>query len=432
MKRLFALLLVLAMLIPAAALGEATLRRGMHHADVITAKTYLYYYDYYNGDLTDDEFDASMETAVRWFQRRNELTVDGVLGPTSWEVLTGANVVGKNDPEYSGSLKSGSYGEAVKDLQRNLRQTYFYAGKIDGVFGAEVLKAVKAFQAAAGISVDGVAGKRTQDLLYNRTAKIFTGGIPVRDLYSGMRGYDVYVVQCKLLSLNYPIQYITTSYGYFGSETVAAVKQFQKDNGLKQTGKVDSTLRRYLWPSTIYNAEETQKAQEGTVDDPYEERILKRGMYGEDVKSAQMKLKAGGYLVGNADGIFGAETEKAVKRIQKDWNIKVDGKIGPQTWVAIKALNVDNAEQVVVDVNLNSTGASHKTLRQGSSGSAVTKLQQHLITLGYLPVGSDDGKYGPITTMAVMQFQLDYGLATDGVCGTRTFTMINEALNIQY
>ncbi|MBR6187322.1 MAG: peptidoglycan-binding protein [Clostridia bacterium] len=430
MKRLMAVLLILAMLIPAAALGEATLRRDMHHPDVITAKGLLNTYGYYTGDLTSDEFDASMETAVRWFQRRNELTVDGVLGPSSWEVLKSTKVVAKNDPEYSGTLKSGSHGEDVKELQRQLRQTYFYAGKIDGIYGAEVLKAVKAFQAAAGINVDGVAGKRTQDLLYNRTARIFTGGHPVRDLYSGMRGWDVYIIQSKLLNLNYALPFVT--YGYFDSATVDAVKQFQRDNGLKATGIVDSTLRRYLWPTYIFIEEEIQKAQEGTPDDPYEERILKRGMYGEDVKTAQMSLKAGGYLVGNADGIFGAQTEAAVRRFQKACNLKVDGKIGPKTWARLKELNVTNAEQVVVDIEQTSTGASHRKLRIGCRGSDVTKLQQQLISLSLLPAGADDGKYGQQTAMAVMQFQWNNGLSVDGVAGPQTYSMLNEVLGVQW
>ena len=430
MKRILALLLVLMMLLPAAAaLAEPTLRRGMNGTDVETAQAWLQYYGYYKGAINGD-FDGSVETAVRWFQRRNELTVDGVIGASTWEVLKTGTAVAYTDPEYSNSLKSGDHGEAVKDLQRNLRQTYFYSGKIDGIFGAEVTKAVKAFQAAAGLNVDGIAGKRTQELLYNRTAKIFLGGIPVRDLYSGMRGYDVYVIQLKLQNLNYKLPYVT--YGYFDSATVDAVKRFQHNNGLKQTGKVDSTLRRYLWPTDIYNAEEYQKAQEGTPDDPYEERILKRGAYGEDVKTAQMLLKASGYLVGNADGIYGPATEKAVKNFQRDYNLKVDGKLGPITWNLLKQLNVSNAEQVVVDSTKTSVGASFRKLRQGMSGPSVTKLQQQLISLGYMPAGSDDGKFGPITAMALMKFQYAYGLSVDGVAGTQTFVKLNEVLGVQW
>ena len=430
MKRLLAMMLVLAMLLPAAsALGEATLKRGMTGEDVETAQTYLQYYGYYTNAITG-EFDGSTETAVRWFQRRNELVVDGKIGPQTWEVLKSGNAVSKSDPEFSDSLKSGSHGEAVKVLQRNLRETYFYTGKIDGIFGADVLRAVKAFQAAAGLNVDGVAGKRTQDLLYNRTAKIFNGGLPVRDLYKGLRGYDVYVLQQKLLSLNYSMPFVT--YGYYDNATVAAVKAFQKDNGLKQDGKAGSTLRRYLWPTTIHVAEEIDKANQGTPDDPYEERTLRMGNYGSDVASAQMQLKAGGYLLGNADGIFGKATKQAVIKLQRDYNLKVDGVIGPMTWSVIKSLNVSNAEQVVVDVTKTSTGASYQKLRQGSRGSAVTKLQQQLITLGYLAAGSDDGKFGPLTAMALMRFQLDYGLSVDGVAGSQTFVKLNEVLGVQW
>ena len=156
------------------------------------------------------------------------------------------------------------------------------------------------------------------------------------------------------------------------------------------------------------------------------------GNYGSDVASAQMQLKAGGYLLGNADGIFGKATKQAVIKLQRDYNLKVDGVIGPMTWSVIKSLNVSNAEQVVVDVTKTSTGASYQKLRQGSRGSAVTKLQQQLITLGYLAAGSDDGKFGPLTAMALMRFQLDYGLSVDGVAGSQTFVKLNEVLGVQW
>ena len=430
-KRFLALILVLCLLIPMAAMAEPTrtLTQGMKGDDVYAAQVRLAYYGYYTGTL-DGSFGSAMLSAVKQFQRRNELVVDGKIGPKTLEVLNSDTAVGKTDPDAATTLSIGMSGENVKALQRALRETYYYSGTIDGIFGAEVLRAVKAFQASAGLNTDGKAGPRTLDALYNYTAKIFNGGIPVRDLSKGDRGWDVYVLQVKLAELNYTLTYAIP--GYYDDTTVAAVKAFQKNNGLKEDGKAGATLRRYLWPTTVNNEEEEAKQYEGTIDDPYKERTLKMNMYGSDVANAQMRLKAAGYLFGNADGIFGADTKEAVIKLQKDYNLKPDGIIGPMTWSVIKVLNVSNAEQVVVDENKTAVSAYTTKLRRGSRGTQVKKLQQQLITLGYLPAGEDDGKFGPKTAWAVMQFQKDAGISVDGVAGSQTFVALNEALGIQW
>jgi len=446
MKRFLAVLLVLALMVPAAALADEpavttanpvaetpvtvrTLTKGMKGEDVLAAQIRLAKYGYYNGPL-DSSFGSVMLTAVKQFQRKNELAVDGKIGPQTLALLNSDSAVGKTDPDAEVTLSIGMNGEKVKELQRALRETYYYTGTIDGIFGAEVLKAVKWFQASAGLNADGKAGPRTLDALYNRTAKIFNGGIPVRSLSQGYRGYDVYVLQMKLASLNYTLTYAKP--GYYDSVTVAAVKAYQKDNGLKVDGTAGSVLRRYLWPTTVNNAEEEAKQYEGTVDDPYTERTLKMGKTGNDVASAQMKMKAAGYFFGTADGIFGKDTKEAVIRVQKDYNLKQDGIIGPQTWTVIKSLNVSGAEPTVVDDDKTAVGAYTTKLRRGSRGTQVTKLQQQLITLGYLETGDADGKFGPKTAWAVMQFQKDQGINVDGVAGYQTFVALNEVLGVQW
>ena len=62
------------------------------------------------------------------------------------------------------------------------------------------------------------------------------------------------------------------------------------------------------------------------------ERILMRGMEGEDVKIVQRRLYELGYYLGEADGIFGLKTRSAVFAFQRAHKLeKVDGKVGPQT-----------------------------------------------------------------------------------------------------
>lgn len=59
------------------------------------------------------------------------------------------------------SYKKGSSGQAVSQIQTVLKNQGFYTGSVDGVFGSATEKAVKAFQSAYGLTVDGKAGTRT-------------------------------------------------------------------------------------------------------------------------------------------------------------------------------------------------------------------------------------------------------------------------------
>lgn len=425
-KRLLALVMVFVMLLPSFALAAGrTLSVGMTGDDVKQAQVRLKELDYYKSTL-DGKFGNVMLKAVKNFQKMNGLPVDGAINDLTASVLYSESAVSAN---VNTTLQYGQSGEAIKALQRELRETYYYAGKIDGIFGADVSRAVKWFQASAGLTVDGKVGPKTKDALYNRTARIFNGGIPVRALSSGARGYDVYVLQQKLASLNYLD--IAPS-GYYGSDTVAAVKAFQKANGLSADGRAGAIVRRYLWPSTVDQQEEADNQQQGTPDDPYTDRSLRLGSYGHDVANAQMRLKAAGYLMGNADGIFGAKTKAAVIALQKDYNLKQDGVIGPATWAIIKTFNINNAEQDVVDPEKPAVGTNVNMLQKGSSGAAVKKLQQQLIQLGHLSAGQDDGKFGVKTEAALKKFQRSEGLKVDGIAGTQTFVRLNEVLGVQW
>ena len=152
---LLALVLALALMMPvclSAAMAEEvtasrTLEFGMTGGDVLEAQTRLNYYGFYNNTL-DGVFGNGVLTAVKQFQRKNGLTVDGKIGPATWALLNSDTALGKEDAAVSNTLQSGAVGEAVKELQRQLRETYYYAGKITGEYDANVTRAVKWFQTA--------------------------------------------------------------------------------------------------------------------------------------------------------------------------------------------------------------------------------------------------------------------------------------------
>jgi peptidoglycan hydrolase-like protein with peptidoglycan-binding domain len=110
--------------------------------------------------------------AVRRFQRRRHLTVDGVAGPRTRRAL------GRRGKPMLGSrvMDPGDRGWDVAALQFMLRRRGFSAGSVDGGYGANTTAAVRRFQAAAGIAVDGHAGGGTLSALRHRRAPRHSSG----------------------------------------------------------------------------------------------------------------------------------------------------------------------------------------------------------------------------------------------------------------
>ena len=92
----------------------------------------------------------------------------------------------------------------------------------------------------------------------------------------------------------------------------------------------------------------------------------------------------------DADGVFGPETEAAVRTFQAGHGLAEDAIAGPATW-----------EALVVDV------------AHGDEGEAVKALQVQLYVRGNLP--TVDGVYGVRTDISVRRFQVFRGLPADGV-----------------
>ena len=67
----------------------------------------------------------------------------------------------------------------------------------------------------------------------------------------------------------------------------------------------------------------------------YKSVLSKRGSTGSEVKQIQTKLKNWGYYTGNIDGIYGKQTEDAVKSFQRKNGLTVDGIAGPKTLAAM-------------------------------------------------------------------------------------------------
>lgn len=148
-------------------------------------------------------------------------------------------------------LERGDTGEKVRALQIRLKALGWYKGAIDGSFGPQTLAAVRAFQHAAGLVIDGFAGPATQAALAAPSAPTSTPPIPkaaisTTVLRRGSRGEAVRVVQ-RILKSRYPLYAGKLVIdGLFGPATEAAVREFQRRSGLTVDGIVGPQTRRAL------------------------------------------------------------------------------------------------------------------------------------------------------------------------------------------
>lgn len=114
----------------------------------------------YGYNLTvDGIFGSRTLNAVRDFQRNNSLSVDGLVGTNTWRTLL-------NLPPYP-LLREGNRGAYVTFLQQLLESNLYPVGGIDGIFGSRTLSAVRAFQGANSLAVDGLVGNNTWNALTN-------------------------------------------------------------------------------------------------------------------------------------------------------------------------------------------------------------------------------------------------------------------------
>src|SRR5712691_12730080 len=108
-------------------------------------------------------FGARTEAAVREFQQRRHLLVDGKVGPDTWHELVEAGYSLGDRVLYNRypSLR----GDDVRALQARLNLLGFDVGREDGIFGERTDRAVREFQRNVGLPSDGILGATTLDTL---------------------------------------------------------------------------------------------------------------------------------------------------------------------------------------------------------------------------------------------------------------------------
>ncbi len=140
----------------------STVRLGSRGNFVVALQYLLNMYGY--NLSTDGIFGAGTQRAVIQFQTNNNLTADGIVGPATWQRLLNINPA-------SQTLRRGSKSSSVLFLQRLLLSFLYPITNLDGVFGGETERAVKAFQAENGLTADGIVGAATWRALLSSSGR---------------------------------------------------------------------------------------------------------------------------------------------------------------------------------------------------------------------------------------------------------------------
>ena len=119
--------------------------------------------------------------------------------------------------------------------------------------------------------------------------------------------------------------YLPAAKNSFDDAVAQAVKAFQQARGLTISGVVDAITLRSL-------EEARWKLGDRTIS------LITPAMRGDDVAQLQSQLSEMGFNCGRVDGIFGPQTESALKEFQKSVGVKVDGRCGPATVMSMMRL----------------------------------------------------------------------------------------------
>ncbi|MBO5374553.1 MAG: peptidoglycan-binding protein, partial [Clostridia bacterium] len=271
--------------------------------------------------------------------------------------------VGTATPSYPGrDLSLGAVGNDVQGVQIRLNRiskNYPSIPKIspvDGVYDASTEEAVREFQRAFNLTPDGIVGKgtwyriiaifnavkRLNDLASEGISLAEVTGLFDTELSIGDSGSEVFELQ-YLLSLigayeeEIPIIDID---GSFGEATENAVRAFQRNYGINETGIVTYPTWDQLYRAYIGILESLPAGYFGGETLPYPGVVLRNGSSGEYVRALQEYLN----FISNSytgipkvtvDGVFGDATENAVRAFQRTFGLTESGIVSAQLWDTI-------------------------------------------------------------------------------------------------
>lgn len=207
-------------------------------------------------------------------------------------------------------LRIGSQGEAVSELQATLKLLGYYTDVVDGAYRESTAIAVTRFQQASGLNADGITGPATWQRLFPSLSSAET--LPPTSSSNPASSFPI------------PSSLQTPNSNSGVSINPTAPQVSVRPSSTSNIPQVNPTTTTISFPSAA-------NSQSTAVTLP----ILRRGMRGPAVSQLQERLRTLGFFTGAVDGVFGAQTQAAVKAVQQRFNLQADGIVGSATWSAL-------------------------------------------------------------------------------------------------
>jgi peptidoglycan hydrolase-like protein with peptidoglycan-binding domain len=211
----------------------------------------------------------------------------------------------------------------------------------------------------------------------------------------GSRGPQVAAIQQRLQQLGYNNVYPS---GFYGQKTKAAVRQFQRSQGLKPDGIVGSRTQSKLFQIFAQSQPLPRSQTYGVVGNrnflppPPANR-------NSDIVLLQQRMRNSGFYYGPINGVLNLETQQALQRFQQSYGLN-----GGNTIV----------QPIVQPWNVNSNSSTFL-----AGVPSIFAIQQRLRELGFYN-GQIDGVFGTETDSALRRFQAYVDLFPDGILGSDT------------
>ena len=401
----------------------------------------------------DGRYGAATASAVRAFQRRYGLTVDGVVGRETWNAIYNEfrSIQSDNGTPnaYPGTaLREGANGQNVRLVQFWLKIAHTVYSRlndltVDGRFGAATTAAVKRFQTYFGLTSDGVVGRTTWNKLYEvyndianklLSSSLRPGEYPgiLRRGSSGtaVRELQFYLYLLSAYESSIPAVGID---GSFGAATENAVRAYQRFAGLT----VDGIVGRATWES-LYGKASALRSSGPVVTLkrlPYPGQPLTVGSEGSDVLYYTILLRRIAYYFESVEAPplatgYTGETAAATRSAQALLGLPETGIADAETWTAVEALSLQLATGMP---NPDRDAAREmaypgRAMKEGSVGPDVMQIEQWINGRANLCCGEgfvrDNSSFGPAETVAVKAAQARAGLQQTGTVGRETWAAL--------
>ena len=286
------------------------------------------------------------------------------------------------------------------------------------------------------------------DIVTNAPVAGITESAPSAPLRLGSAGNSVRALQIRLnrISDNYPaIPKIAIPDGVFSYDTEDAVKKFQEIFSLTPDGIVGKAT----WYRTqfIYNAVKrlNELDSEGIELSEVTKQFgseLSLGSQGVEVANVQYFIN---YLSAfydtipeiTVDGIYGNETQNAVRAVQRTFDLPVTGILDLDTWESLYRTYLGFVSAIPQRyIEGNTIPYPGIPLRLGSSSDSVTLLQEYLnyVARVYteIPTIPVTGYFGTQTQNAVLEFQRLFGISQTGTVAAATWLALTSVYSDIY